>query len=722
MSFRTTLPSAAALLFLFLTSALAVQPLEITDVYVEENVTIDGESEPTTIFTVDGLNFMNGGEVELWLGDIPLRVLTQSDTTIEAALPLDMSTIDPGSYQMVATTGGGTVRHDEFDGVTIGVQGESGVSVVGQILELGDPNCPYGGSAFVVEEVITYACNGATGADGDPGLPGLPGDDGADGAPGVDGDSCTVAQESGSATISCTDNTSATVYDGVPGLPGLPGEQGPQGEPGNLILAGQTCPAGEFVSGFDGDGNIVCGNGGGDPGGGDPGGGDPGGGPGSADPNNIFVSKTGSDTNPGTQEQPLASISAAILLAEQSGMDVYISDGIYSEGNSLTLREGVSIFGGYVDSTWQPGNQETVVNVSHPIAVRGENLILETRIDRLTINSLDAPSVGESSYGLVAINSNGLVIANSEIRAGKGREGGLSGIDGSGLERNGGAGEAGQDGCENSFGLCNSCSRPIPGAGSTVGAKAGGDGGFPGLADGVGANGQDGVGSPGSGGRGGGGSGFPVDGAVGSTGAHGVNGQDGESGSPNYSELVASLYSPSPGGNGQDGLDGGGGGGGGGGAGGTANCDSYGGAGGGGGGSGSGGFGATGGASGGGSFAVYLWDSDATIESSTLVTGDGGVGRRGGTGSSGGSGGPGGAGGLGEDDSGAGGSGGTGGDGGRGGHGGGGAGGPSVGILVGGSSNPVLTGNSYNLGSAGLGGSSQGQSGARGTRANTHQP
>ena len=39
---------------------------------------------------------------------------------------------------------------------------------------------------------------------------------------------------------------------------GEPGPQGPQGLPGNLALAGQGCPEGEFVTGFDAGGNIIC--------------------------------------------------------------------------------------------------------------------------------------------------------------------------------------------------------------------------------------------------------------------------------------------------------------------------------------------------------------------------------------------------------------------------------------------------------------------------------
>ena len=37
------------------------------------------------------------------------------------------------------------------------------------------------------------------------------------------------------------------------------GPPGPPGPPGNLELAGKACPQGEFVVGFDANGDIICG-------------------------------------------------------------------------------------------------------------------------------------------------------------------------------------------------------------------------------------------------------------------------------------------------------------------------------------------------------------------------------------------------------------------------------------------------------------------------------
>ncbi len=45
---------------------------------------------------------------------------------------------------------------------------------------------------------------------------------------------------------------------GPPGPQGPAGPQGPSGEPGNMYLADQMCEDGEFVKGFDQNGDIVC--------------------------------------------------------------------------------------------------------------------------------------------------------------------------------------------------------------------------------------------------------------------------------------------------------------------------------------------------------------------------------------------------------------------------------------------------------------------------------
>jgi len=55
-----------------------------------------------------------------------------------------------------------------------------------------------------------------------------------------------------------TGATGPTGPTGLTGPIGPTGPEGPQGIPGSLTLAGQTCPTGGSVTGFDAQGNIIC--------------------------------------------------------------------------------------------------------------------------------------------------------------------------------------------------------------------------------------------------------------------------------------------------------------------------------------------------------------------------------------------------------------------------------------------------------------------------------
>jgi hypothetical protein len=202
--FGTVLSLTAFCLFLS-SQAIAVQPLEVTDVFVDEYTTLVGETEPTTVFTVVGTNFNNGGAVELWIGDIPLRILTESSTSITAALPVGTQSILVGSYQLLVTTGGGAVRENEFDGVTIGAVGLQGPQ--------GDQGSP--------------------GPQGEQGPLGNVGPQGPQGIQGMTGD---------------------TGPQGPQGDPGPQGDQGPQGEGNNYRLqkfietSSASCSYGEVTA------------------------------------------------------------------------------------------------------------------------------------------------------------------------------------------------------------------------------------------------------------------------------------------------------------------------------------------------------------------------------------------------------------------------------------------------------------------------------------------
>ncbi len=452
----------------------------------------------------------------------------------------------------------------------------------------------------------------------------------------------------------------------------------------------------------------------------------------------LYVSPTGSNSNTGTDPtQAFLTISHAISVSSAAGRNqILVAEGQYQD--TLSLRNGVGIYGNYTASfaSRLPTIGLTEMQSNSTTAVTSINDSGPTVLEYLRIISAPATQPGDSSYGIVATSSSGLIVRRCNVISGNG-DAGVHASSPGGTAASGGSGGRGDPGCEDSTEiLCEQCPQPLGGfAGFSSCGGSGGQGGAPGRGPQNGLFGQNsGAGTPGGPGT--------LDGQGnwntpmlhwGLNGANGLLGSNGIPGSPGYS---SSGYTPSNAANGQDGRHGDGGGGGGGGGGGTNFCWSWGGGGGGGGGGGCGGSLADGGTSAGGSFAIYLWASNATIEDSVLETGRGGLGGRGGTGQSGGAGGMGGhsfdpaipgsgndyGGVFDQDDGSNSGRGGDGGAGGDGGHGGGGAGGPTIGIIRGGGSMPNLSSNIFILGSPGPGGTSNGIPGPTGLRTNVYTP
>jgi hypothetical protein len=481
----------------------------------------------------------------------------------------------------------------------------------------------------------------------------------------------------------------------------------------------------------------------------------------------LFVSLSGNDSWPGTKAQPKRNVQSAINAATTLKPFVLVSKGTY--GETVTFKAGVHVHGGYdATANWARGGSNPVVLQGGTVGAYAADITVRTVISHVSIKASAAAGTGASSFGLWSTGCNAYLEFHRVSIIGGNGAAGTGGGDGS-TGGGGATGGAGAPGCEDSGGFCASCSRPAGGAGGSRSCLAngiwsvskGGGGGQPAHGGGWGDSGGAGtvdavaVTSGGVGGYSSGGCSFcghtcPVypnpredacQGAAGSAGATGAAGSNGSGGGA-IGSFSPAGYSPAGGGTGADGAvgrPGGGGGGGtggndycdsygsagGGGTGGNDYCDSYGSAGGGGGSGGCGGTAATGGTGGGASVAVFLWNSSPTFSDVTVVSGTGGGGGDGGVGGSGGSGAYGGGafdGGCSEqDDGGCGGYGGRGGDGGRGGHGGGGGGGPSVGLVQGGSSAPVLYSVTYQIGSGGFKGVSRGSGGNSGSNGSSLQ-
>lgn len=427
----------------------------------------------------------------------------------------------------------------------------------------------------------------------------------------------------------------------------------------------------------------------------------------------IFVCVAGNDGNPGTIEQPMRTINAAIIAAYQMTpkRDVYVSsNGAYNE--TIWFMSGVNVYGGYDHLNGWSRSAAKANTFGGVVGAWADNIYQPTRLDSLAIHAADNSAPGGHSIGLYVRNGGGrITLSNSEVYGGAGGAGrdGTPGTDG---RRGDTGGNAGSGDCDNNgpggFG----------GAGG-FGANYGGDGGRGG---GTGKNPHDGAnGSPGKGPGGGAGGPGGKAGNPGKGGTYGQKGADGTAGA-NGGGATAWYQNGGDGGWGTDGSGGGGGGGGG-----AQICslcnDGQGNGGSGGGGGGWRGSPGTGGAYGGSSVAVLVRGGTFQADYCYLKAGPGGKGGDGGRGGTGGFGGGGGAwyftcnGEVG-----AGSTGGSGGRGGDGGNGGGGAGGNSIAVMQE-SGSAYQTGGTWAGGTPGEGGRVAGRiSGAGGLTAAFNQP
>lgn len=406
---------------------------------------------------------------------------------------------------------------------------------------------------------------------------------------------------------------------------------------------------------------------------------------------------------------PCATVNHGIQRAIELGKEkVLVAAGTYSSP-TIVLSDGISIYGSFHPTTWQQVEAYNTIIINDGTifsgaitGIYGNEILENTILDRLTVETLDAEGNGVSNYGLHLVNSEALKVQNSTITVGNASDG----FDG----ENGENGHDANDGAAGLPGHGDSNISAWGGLGGWGMANAGGEGGAGAYGDNPGHNGYTGS-ILGSGG-GAGGTGGPATGCVGDgDGTHGqhgnsgINGEDGEGGEGG--EVQFGLWIPANGTNGENGTHGhgGGGGGGGGGQGGPFCINGTGNGGGGGGGGGSRGIGGEGGSGGGSSFGVFIVNSNGIqLENNTISSGHGGNGGDGGSGGLAGAGGSGGLGGTAyPDEVGLGGNGGNGGNGGRGGHGGGGAGGHSFALFLY-NSNIDSSSNTLNFGNYGEGG------------------
>ncbi|HEU4334593.1 MAG TPA: DUF1565 domain-containing protein, partial [Candidatus Eisenbacteria bacterium] len=267
---------------------------------------------------------------------------------------------------------------------------------------------------------------------------------------------------------------------------------------------------------------------------------------------NYFVNAaTGSDANVGTRAAPFLTIQKAIdvAFAGNTRADIYVAYGTYAQ--SLVLRTRMSLHGGYNGTTWVRNLTagETVVS-GGATAVTGSNADSLT-LNGLTIRSADATAPGGSSIGIHLVNgSQGVVISENRIYAGKGKAGSNGAPGAPGMTGSGSAGNGADGGgmSANGGGAGQPCSY----------GSQGGTGGSGNLGNGDAGGGGSG---PGAGGGGGGGTLIPPDwGHSGGDGQPGGDGANGVAGAA-FGALINGAYVPSAGATGAHGGNGGGGGG-----------------------------------------------------------------------------------------------------------------------------------------------------------------
>jgi hypothetical protein len=421
----------------------------------------------------------------------------------------------------------------------------------------------------------------------------------------------------------------------------------------------------------------------------------------------IFVAKWGTIGASGTIEDPLLNIQSAIDFAASSPdrKEIYVATGVYTE--SLELKAGVGIFGGYSADfrVREPIAYETVVFGSVPtVALPGAITAIgisgpETKIDGFVVFGYTSRGSGANSIGVYVRDcDNSLTISNSRIVGGDGGNGLPGTVGASGLQGKNGA--PGKDAYDINQVNCSNAQWSPGGAGGAHQCGgvdvSGGDGGTAicpdfdesttGCAESSTSQtrkpeetGKDGKNNGGTGGIAGldaiinrscsyysGACGTCSVPSASKQGGPGAPGNDGNAGAGGLrcadpsGTVSGGLWQPSPSGNGAAGSHGAGGGGGGA-AGGveTLNCSGtfynrghtdIGGSGGGGGSGGCGAMGGVAGASGGGSFAVFVVfqatpASVPVIRDLVILPGQGGHGGNGGPGGVGGKGGAGGLGG-----------------------------------------------------------------------------
>ncbi|HEY8077765.1 MAG TPA: hypothetical protein VIF62_26750, partial [Labilithrix sp.] len=188
----------------------------------------------------------------------------------------------------------------------------------------------------------------------------------------------------------------------------------------------------------------------------------------------VFVTSTGTADGDGSRAHPLGSIPAAIGLAKQKALRVYVCVGTYAE--QVTLASGVSVIGGFIcddPSVWSAAaGQRSRIEATKSPAVRAIDIGVPTRFDGFDVV---APKGAPSSIALIASNASVLTIANGSLTASDAADGTSGDLPSAGTTANGGDGHANL--YVSPLGLRGGSKAPYAGATGGTSACGGGAGG-----------------------------------------------------------------------------------------------------------------------------------------------------------------------------------------------------------------------------------------------------
>jgi hypothetical protein len=141
----------------------------------------------------------------------------------------------------------------------------------------------------------------------------------------------------------------------------------------------------------------------------------------------VFVSPNGSDSNPGNQASPVATLQRALAIVAASGgslNQVRMAQGTYAGPASLTSADSnLGIYGGFNPTTWAPSyNSPTPTNIAgspQALTISGATGVI---LQELHLTGVTSPTPSSSTYGMILLSSQ-VTLGNVAVMAGNGSSG-----------------------------------------------------------------------------------------------------------------------------------------------------------------------------------------------------------------------------------------------------------------------------------------------------------